>query len=144
VTSVAVVAAVLIVGNSRQANVENLRAEKVLSAVAASPDPLGKALLLVELQGAKEPPGGLAVAKEVAAAPLPAAVLRGPSRPVLGIAFSRRRFPAQILKWSIASRRLRLLAPAVAEEFQGTIGPRSLRAADFSRARRWASASSTE
>ncbi|HLX10992.1 MAG TPA: hypothetical protein VKY89_24310 [Thermoanaerobaculia bacterium] len=87
-TVAALIAAALVVGSSRKANVEHLRAEKVLSAVAASPDPLEKALLLGELQDAEEPPGGLAVAREVASTPLPAAVLGGASRAISGIAFS--------------------------------------------------------
>jgi len=88
VSAAALLAAVVIVAIVRETNLDNLRAEKVLSAVAASPDPLEKALLLVELLDAKEPPGGLAVAKEVVSAPLPAAVLRGSSKAVLGLAFS--------------------------------------------------------
>lgn len=64
------------------------RLRALVKTAAASPDPLLGALLLAELQGQPEPPGGAAGAALVAAQPIPLAVLRGHEDSVMGLAFS--------------------------------------------------------
>lgn len=50
-----------------------------MRAAGAADDPLVGALILAELQGQPEPPGGLAAAAQLAAQPIPLAVYRSPS-----------------------------------------------------------------
>lgn len=67
---------------------EEARNQAVLTAARAATDPLEQALLLGELRADTPPEGGLELAQEVAGKPIPFALLRGPSRPVLAVAFS--------------------------------------------------------
>ena len=81
------VALALLTASAREA----AHATRVRAIVATAPalsDPLLGALLLAELQGEPEPPGGLTAAYAVAAGELPAAVLRGHEGPVTSLAFS--------------------------------------------------------
>jgi WD40 repeat protein len=80
VLAVAIAAGWYALRASREA--ERARANSVVAAAMAVPDPLTAALMLLELE--EEPRGGLAAARSIAAHPLAAAELRGPQS---GIAF---------------------------------------------------------
>lgn len=86
VTGVAVTSLVVARGYREAAREARLRA--LVKTAAASPDPLLGSLLLAELQGQPEPPGGAAAAALLAAQAIPLAVLRGHEEIVIGIAFS--------------------------------------------------------
>lgn len=65
-----------------------LKSQSVLTAVRAASDPLDQALLLTELDDFPPPWGGTTLARQVAATPLPFAVLRGHKGPIFDVAFS--------------------------------------------------------
>ncbi|MBS2021887.1 MAG: protein kinase [Deltaproteobacteria bacterium] len=86
-----VVAAVVTLALTTAAARRNAYLTKVRAIVAtapALPDPALGALLLAELAGQPEPPGGLTAAYEIASEQLPIAILRGHTAPVTSLAFS--------------------------------------------------------
>jgi WD40 repeat protein len=66
------------------------RQTAIVAAAAGAEDPLTGALLLAELGGGPEPPGGMRAARRIAAQSLPLHVLRGHAGPVRSVRFDRR------------------------------------------------------
>ena len=82
-------AALVLLTLSARRSAREARARAIVAAAPALADPVAGALLLAELEGEPEPPGGLTAAYAVATDPLPAAVLRGHSAAVTALAYSR-------------------------------------------------------
>ena len=65
------------------------RVSAIVAAAAGAEDPLLGALLLSELDGLSEPPGGMRAARRIAQKPIPLHLLRGHEGPVLAVVFDR-------------------------------------------------------
>ncbi len=61
----------------------------IVAAAAGAEDPLLGALLLSELEGLPEPPGGMRAARRIAEKAIPVHLLRGHQGPVLAVAFDK-------------------------------------------------------
>jgi WD40 repeat protein len=79
----ATITAIVAVRASREA-ARQVRLRELMRAAVEAEDPLVGALILAELEGQAEPPGGLAAAVHLAAQPIPRAVYRAPGPIVAG------------------------------------------------------------